>query len=139
MGCNISQTKFQKKLHLRRAGRDQPDDQPSLPAGMAPTLEPVISKLEKFILYETASYLYIVGCDKRQLEYRVLKLDRKVLRWREEEYAHHYVLRLAVLRGHACAHSGSSRARAREGTRWASSMKSTMAAAPRTVYQDRAH
>lgn len=44
------------------------------------TLEPVISKLEKFILYETQSYLYIVGCDKRQIEYRVIKLDRQVMR-----------------------------------------------------------
>jgi len=43
------------------------------------TLEPVISKLEKFILYETQSYLYIVGCDKRQTEYRVIKLDRQVI------------------------------------------------------------
>lgn len=42
------------------------------------TLEPVVSKLEKFILYETHSFLYIVGCDKRQREYRVIKLDRKV-------------------------------------------------------------
>jgi len=42
------------------------------------TLEPLISKLEKFILYETHSYLYVVGCDKRQTEYRVIKLDRQV-------------------------------------------------------------
>jgi hypothetical protein len=42
------------------------------------TLEPVVSKLEKFILYETYSYIYIVGCDKRQTEYRVIKLDRQV-------------------------------------------------------------
>ena len=42
------------------------------------TLEPVVAKLEKFILYETHSFLYVVGCDKRQREYRVLKLDRKV-------------------------------------------------------------
>lgn len=43
------------------------------------TLEPVVSRLEKFILYETHSYFYIVGSDKRQREYRVIKLDRKVL------------------------------------------------------------
>ena len=42
------------------------------------TIEPVISKLEKFILYETQSYMYLVGCDKRQSEYRMLKLDRCV-------------------------------------------------------------
>eukprot|EP00618_Florenciella_parvula_P009188 CAMPEP_0119495400 /NCGR_PEP_ID=MMETSP1344-20130328/19048_1 /TAXON_ID=236787 /ORGANISM="Florenciella parvula, Strain CCMP2471" /LENGTH=84 /DNA_ID=CAMNT_0007530981 /DNA_START=52 /DNA_END=302 /DNA_ORIENTATION=- len=43
------------------------------------TLEPVISKLEKFILYETQSYMYVVGCDKLQSEYRMLKLDRKIV------------------------------------------------------------
>jgi predicted RNase H-related nuclease YkuK (DUF458 family) len=43
------------------------------------TLEPVVSRLEKFILYETHSYFYIVGSDKRQREYRVIKLDRKVI------------------------------------------------------------
>jgi len=42
------------------------------------TLEPVISKLEKFIIYETHAFIYVVGCDKRQLQYRVIKLDRKV-------------------------------------------------------------
>jgi len=51
---------------------------PAFPEGTTPTLEPVSSKLEKFILYETVSYLYVVGCDKRQMEYRVIKLDRKV-------------------------------------------------------------
>jgi|MDSY01.2.fsa_nt_gb hypothetical protein len=42
------------------------------------TLEPVISKLEKFIVYETHDFLYVVGCDKRQTEYRILKLHRVV-------------------------------------------------------------
>ena len=46
--------------------------------GLKPTLEPVVSKLEKFIIYETTSFLYVVGCDKRQIEYRVLKIDRRV-------------------------------------------------------------
>lgn len=45
---------------------------------MAMSLEPVISKLEKFIIYETHAFIYVVGCDKRQLHYRVMKLDRKV-------------------------------------------------------------
>jgi hypothetical protein len=53
-------------------------EEPVFAPGMTPTLEPVVSKLERFILYETTSYLYVVGCDKRQSEYRVLKLDRRV-------------------------------------------------------------
>ena len=43
------------------------------------TLEPVLSKLEKFILYETQAFMYVVGCDKLQVEYRMLKLDRQVV------------------------------------------------------------
>ena len=42
------------------------------------TLEPGISKREKFIVYETHDFLYVVGCDKRQTEYRILKLHRAV-------------------------------------------------------------
>ena len=38
--------------------------------------EPVCSGLEKFVLYQTYSHLYIVGCDKRQASYRVLKILR---------------------------------------------------------------
>ena len=53
-------------------------EQPVFAPGSTPTLEPVVAKLEKFILYETTSFLYVVGCDKRQCEYRVLKLDRRV-------------------------------------------------------------
>ena len=63
-------------LHLllsRRIGR-----RPAAAMAYRPTLEPVVSKLEKFILYQTHSHMYIVGCDKRQVEYRVLKLDRAI-------------------------------------------------------------
>ena len=38
--------------------------------------EPTCSGLEKFVLYQTMSHLYIVGCDKRQASYRVLKILR---------------------------------------------------------------
>jgi hypothetical protein len=34
------------------------------------TLEPVVSKLEEFVLYETHSHMYLVGCDKLQSQYR---------------------------------------------------------------------
>jgi len=39
--------------------------------------EPVAAGLEKFVLYQTTSHLYIVGCDKRQSSYRVLKVLRR--------------------------------------------------------------
>lgn len=38
--------------------------------------EPVCCGLEKFVLYQTMSHIYIVGCDKRQASYRVLKIMR---------------------------------------------------------------
>lgn len=42
------------------------------------TLEPVVSKLERFVLYETTSHLYLTASDKRETQYRVLKIDRRV-------------------------------------------------------------
>lgn len=46
------------------------------PPAQGPTIEPVVSKLEKFILYETAAFLLLVGGDKKQSCYRVMRLDR---------------------------------------------------------------
>lgn len=42
------------------------------------TLEPVVSKLERFVLYETTSHLYVTASDKLETQYRVLKIDRRV-------------------------------------------------------------
>ena len=41
-------------------------------------LEPVISKLEQFLLYETISHFYLVGFDEDETTFRVLKIDRRV-------------------------------------------------------------
>ncbi|CAM9112844.1 unnamed protein product [Choristocarpus tenellus] len=46
--------------------------------GNEATLEPVVSKLERFVLYETTSHLYLTACDKLETQYRVLKIDRGV-------------------------------------------------------------
>lgn len=43
------------------------------------TLEPVVSKLERFVLYETTSHFYLTASDKRETQYRVLKIDRRVV------------------------------------------------------------
>lgn len=43
------------------------------------TLEPVVSKLERFVLYETTSHLYITASDKMETQYRVLKIDRRIV------------------------------------------------------------
>lgn len=46
--------------------------------GKAATLEPVVSKLERFVLYQTTSHLYVTASDKLETQYRVLKIDRRV-------------------------------------------------------------
>ena len=39
--------------------------------------EPTCAGLEKFVIYETQQHLYVVGCDRQQLKYRVLKVLRR--------------------------------------------------------------
>jgi hypothetical protein len=39
-------------------------------------LKPIFGCMQKYILYETSSYFYLVGCDIRETFFRVLKLDR---------------------------------------------------------------
>ena len=41
-------------------------------------LEPVISRLEQFLLYETVSHFYLVGFDEDETTFRVLKIDRRL-------------------------------------------------------------
>lgn len=42
------------------------------------TLEPVVSKLERFVLYETTSHMYLTASDALETQYRVLKIDRRI-------------------------------------------------------------
>lgn len=37
-------------------------------------------RYEKFILYETASYYYLVACTSEEVSYRMIKIDRGVER-----------------------------------------------------------
>jgi hypothetical protein len=41
---------------------------------------PLTSRLEKFVLYETYSHFYLVGNDLLETSYRVIKIDRRVIR-----------------------------------------------------------
>lgn len=43
-------------------------------------LEPVISRLERIIVYETAAHLYLVGYDELETSFRLLKVDRRIER-----------------------------------------------------------
>lgn len=44
-----------------------------------PSLEPYIGKLERFELFSTNQCYYIVACDKHNIQYRVLKMDRTLI------------------------------------------------------------
>jgi hypothetical protein len=39
-------------------------------------LEPVISRMEKYFLFETATYYYLMGCDSGETAFKLLKMDR---------------------------------------------------------------
>jgi hypothetical protein len=44
-----------------------------------PSLEPYVGKLERFELFSTNQCYYLVGCNKRNTAYRVLKMDRTLI------------------------------------------------------------
>jgi phosphatidylinositol 3,5-bisphosphate 5-phosphatase len=43
-------------------------------------LKPITTCMEKYILYETAAFYYLVGCDAVETYFRVLKLNRSILK-----------------------------------------------------------
>lgn len=44
-----------------------------------PSLEPYVAKLERFELFSTNQCYYLVGCNKQNTLYRVLKMDRTMI------------------------------------------------------------
>lgn len=44
-----------------------------------PSLEPYAVRLERFELFSTNQCYYLVGCNKSNTEYRVLKMDRTLI------------------------------------------------------------
>lgn len=44
-----------------------------------PSLEPYVEKLERFELFSTNQCYYLVGCNKQNTTYRVLKMDRTLI------------------------------------------------------------
>ena len=66
-------------------GRLQPDDETAVPKPIPmkipskPSLEPYYSKLERFELFSTNQCYYLVGCNKQNTAYRVLKMDRTLI------------------------------------------------------------
>ena len=42
------------------------------------SLQPLVTCFDKYVLYETASFYYLIGCDSNETQYRILKLNRCV-------------------------------------------------------------
>jgi hypothetical protein len=45
----------------------------------SPSLEPYVGKLERFELFSTNQCYYLIGCDKLNTTYRILKMDRTLI------------------------------------------------------------
>jgi hypothetical protein len=55
-----------------------------------PSLEPYIGKLERFELFSTNQCYYLVGCNKQNTAYRVLKMDRTLIEHPAEHNSNHF-------------------------------------------------
>lgn len=44
------------------------------------TLQPLVTCFDKYVLYESASFYYLIGCDANETQYRILKLNRNILK-----------------------------------------------------------
>jgi hypothetical protein len=51
----------------------------TVPSPQPPTIEPYVGKLERFELFSTNQCYYLVGCNKQNTAYRVLKMDRTLI------------------------------------------------------------
>jgi hypothetical protein len=51
----------------------------TVPSPSPPTVEPYVGKLERFELFSTNQCYYLVGCNKQNTAYRVLKMDRTLI------------------------------------------------------------
>jgi phosphatidylinositol 3,5-bisphosphate 5-phosphatase len=45
----------------------------------SPSIDPYIAKLDRFELSSTQQCYYLIGCNKQNTEYRVLKMDRTLI------------------------------------------------------------
>lgn len=69
-----------------------------------PSLEPYVGKLERFELFSTNQCYYLVGCNKQNTAYRVLKMDRTLI----ERPPEHNVMSPHLLQSRATFDAGHS-------------------------------
>lgn len=63
-------------------GPDPHKDRTNL-SSSRPTLDPYFAKLERFELFSTNQCYYLVGCNKQNTAYRVLKMDRTMIEFQQ--------------------------------------------------------
>jgi hypothetical protein len=63
--------------HVEPLSRNEPDAKYNFT--QEPSLEPYVGKLERFELFSTNQCYYLVGCNKLNTAYRVLKMDRTLI------------------------------------------------------------
>jgi len=67
-------------FHSVRNKESSPPPQPKpRDSSQRPSLDPYIGKLERFELFSTNQCYYLVACDKHNMSYRVLKMDRTLI------------------------------------------------------------
>jgi hypothetical protein len=82
-------TKTRQRRENRRSGGKQSTTSFKIPS--TPSLEPYVVKLERFELFSTNQCYYLVGCNKLNTAYRVIKMDRTLIERPSDEQAsqHH--------------------------------------------------
>ena len=82
IGGDDDETMFQSVMNKESSSplKFKPRESPS-----RLSLDPYIGKLERFELFSTNQCYYLVACDKHNLSYRVLKMDRTLIERPSEE------------------------------------------------------
>lgn len=77
------QSHSQKKVNMKRADEaaaaDNNTSNKSSNKQRRPSLEPYLTRLEKFELFSTHQCYYLVACDKHSTGYRIMKMDRTLI------------------------------------------------------------
>ena len=74
-----SSMSFMKDKRRRRQSSRDGNNDTSKKEKVEPTLEPYAARLERFELFSTRNYYYLVACNKGATQYRIMKMDRTLI------------------------------------------------------------
>lgn len=69
----------QEDKRRRRQSSSDGNNDTSNKEKVEPTLEPYAARLERFELFSTRNYYYLVACNKGATQYRIMKMDRTLI------------------------------------------------------------